>query len=173
VIDPMVWRLSAAHPNLRPQWLRDRLVPAIITTRRRGLVDLIKATERAINKPKPPAKILTIKKIEAEQKSQKENCKRIAEFVAGYYGISKNAFYSQRREARIVRARQVAYHIAKEMTCASFPEIGRNFGGRDHSTILHGCRKIETLLQQDDRQLAADIAYIIRALAPTEDAVAA
>lgn len=56
---------------------------------------------------------------------------------------------SIRREAKIVKARQIAMFIAKKMTSQSLPEIGRRFGRRDHTTVLHAVRKIERLEAQD------------------------
>jgi chromosomal replication initiator protein len=56
---------------------------------------------------------------------------------------------SQRRTAVVVRARQIAMYLAKKLTGQSLPEIGRRFGDRDHSTVLHAVRKIETLLIRD------------------------
>lgn len=63
---------------------------------------------------------------------------------------------SQRRTGPVVRARQVAMYLAKKLTAASLPEIGRRFGGRDHTTVLHAVRKIEALILTD-MILAAEI----------------
>ena len=51
----------------------------------------------------------------------------------------------------IVKPRQIAMFLAKTMTPRSFPEIGRRFGGRDHTTVLHAVRKIEDLLEKDNK----------------------
>jgi chromosomal replication initiator protein len=56
---------------------------------------------------------------------------------------------SQRRTAVVVRARQIAMYLSKKLTGQSLPEIGRRFGDRDHTTVLHAVRKIETLLGKD------------------------
>jgi chromosomal replication initiator protein len=56
---------------------------------------------------------------------------------------------SSRRTANVVRPRQVAMYLAKILTLRSLPEIGRRFGGRDHTTVLHAVRKIETLAGND------------------------
>jgi hypothetical protein len=61
---------------------------------------------------------------------------------------------SQRRTKTVVRARQIAMYLAKTETGQSLPELGRRFGGRDHTTILHGVRKIEGLIGKDP-ELAA------------------
>ena len=67
----------------------------------------------------------------------------IAFAVCGVYSIGKNEFTSPRRNPRIVEARQVFYWIAKRFTNFSFPQIGRFAGRRDHSTVMHGFRKVD------------------------------
>jgi chromosomal replication initiator protein len=57
--------------------------------------------------------------------------------------------------------RQIGMYLAKKLTSRSLPEIGRRFGGRDHSTVLHAVRKIEDLVKTDDR-LAREVALLIR-----------
>ena len=66
---------------------------------------------------------------------------------------------SSRRTANVVRPRQIAMYLAKTLTLRSLPEIGRRFGGRDHTTVLHAVRKIESLIGQDT-SLAAEIEAI-------------
>jgi chromosomal replication initiator protein len=63
---------------------------------------------------------------------------------------------SSRRTANVVRPRQIAMYLAKTLTLRSLPEIGRRFGGRDHTTVLHAVRKIESLIGTDNG-LAAEI----------------
>ncbi len=75
----------------------------------------------------------------------------IQKTVAEYYKIRVSDLYSKRRSRQIARPRQVAMRLAKELTNHSLPEIGDAFGGRDHTTVLHACRKISTLLDSDAR----------------------
>lgn len=75
---------------------------------------------------------------------------------AKHYGVSRNDILSARRTANVMRPRQVAYYLAKTLTKKSLPEIGRRFGGRDHTTVLHGTRKIAGLIDIDP-VIAADI----------------
>ena len=63
---------------------------------------------------------------------------------------------SNRRTRQVVRPRQIAMYLAKIMTPRSLPEIGRRFGGKDHTTVLHAVRKIEGMII-DDEKLACDI----------------
>lgn len=83
--------------------------------------------------------------------------------VCAHYRIDKSEMASQRRVRSLARPRQIAMYLAKELTPRSFPEIGRRFGGRDHSTVIHAVRTIATLRQQD-ADMDADIQRIRRAL---------
>jgi len=76
--------------------------------------------------------------------------------VAEHYNVRISDMYSNRRLRIVARPRQIAMYLAKKMTSASLPEIGRKFGGRDHTTVMHGVKKVEELLQQDT-QFADDL----------------
>jgi chromosomal replication initiator protein len=73
----------------------------------------------------------------------------IQRVVARHYNVSKTDLLSNRRTRTIVKPRQIAMYLAKVMTPRSLPEIGRRFGGRDHTTVLHAVRKIEDLATAD------------------------
>ena len=73
----------------------------------------------------------------------------IQKTVADYYKIKVAEMYSKKRNRAIARPRQVAMALAKEFTQLSLPDIGEAFGGRDHTTVLHACRKIEELKDSD------------------------
>lgn len=75
---------------------------------------------------------------------------RIIAETSNYTMISVEDILSQRREREIVVARQVAYHLARKLTTKSIPEIGRAFAHRDHTTILHGLKKIGRLIDSDE-----------------------
>ncbi len=83
--------------------------------------------------------------------------------VCAHYRIDKTEMASQRRTRCVARPRQVAMYLAKELTPRSFPEIGRRFGGRDHSTVIHAVKTIESL-RSGDADLDTDIRRIKRAL---------
>ena len=80
--------------------------------------------------------------------------------VARHYNVSKADLLSSRRTRTIVRPRQIAMYLAKVLTPRSLPEIGRRFGGRDHTTVLHAVRKIEGLI--GDKTLADEIELLKR-----------
>ncbi|MEM9708745.1 MAG: chromosomal replication initiator protein DnaA [Pseudomonadota bacterium] len=83
--------------------------------------------------------------------------------VAEHYNIRLSDLIGPRRMRSLARPRQVAMYLAKQFTTRSLPEIGRRFGGRDHTTIMHGVRRIEELKTQDS-QLADDLELLRRLL---------
>ncbi len=74
----------------------------------------------------------------------------ILKFVSRHYNVTRTDLLSARRTKTIVRPRQIAMYLAKTMTPRSLPEIGRRFGGRDHTTVLHAVRKIEGERSKDE-----------------------
>jgi chromosomal replication initiator protein len=85
----------------------------------------------------------------------------IQRVVARHYNVSKTELLSNRRTRTIVKPRQIAMYLAKVMTPRSLPEIGRRFGGRDHTTVLHAVRKIDDL-SGNDNTLAQEIELLRR-----------
>jgi chromosomal replication initiator protein len=83
--------------------------------------------------------------------------------IAKHYGVQRGDLLSSRRNQSIVRPRQVGMYLAKSLTSRSLPEIGRRFGGRDHTTVLHAVRKIDGLLHTDNA-LAEDVDLLKRML---------
>ena len=83
----------------------------------------------------------------------------IQKTVADYYKIKVSEMYSKKRFRSVARPRQVAMALAKELTHQSLPEIGESFGGRDHTTVLHACRKVLEL-REGDQDFARDYAQL-------------
>jgi len=83
--------------------------------------------------------------------------------VAEHYNIRLADMHSPRRARAVARPRQVAMYLAKQLTARSLPEIGRKFGGRDHTTVMHAVRKIEEL-RAADSTIAEDIDLLRRLL---------
>jgi chromosomal replication initiator protein len=83
--------------------------------------------------------------------------------VSKHYGVNRGDLLSGRRNRSIVRPRQIGMYLAKLLTSRSLPEIGRRFGNRDHTTVLHAIRKIESLMS-DDNQLREEIELLKRLL---------
>lgn len=85
----------------------------------------------------------------------------IVRTITKHYGVNRSDLLSSRRNRSIVRPRQIGMYLAKMLTSRSLPEIGRRFGNRDHTTVLHAIRKIEQLMQTD-RRLKEDIELLRR-----------
>ncbi len=83
--------------------------------------------------------------------------------VAEHYNIKIADMHSARRSRSVARPRQVAMYLAKQLTARSLPEIGRKFGGRDHTTVMHAVRKIDELCA-GDRSFAEDVELLRRML---------
>jgi chromosomal replication initiator protein len=83
--------------------------------------------------------------------------------VAEHFNIKVSDMHSARRARAVARPRQVAMYLSKQLTTHSLPEIGRKFGGRDHTTVMHAVRKIEEL-HVSDPSLSEDIDLLRRML---------
>ena len=94
---------------------------------------------------------VAIRDLVRQREPKRVRIEDIQKLVATHYGLSRNDLMSSRRTANVVRPRQIAMYLSKVMTLRSLPEIGRRFGGRDHTTVLHAVRKIEGLTGSDDR----------------------
>ena len=87
----------------------------------------------------------------------------IQKTVADYYKIKVSEMYSKKRSRNVARPRQIAMALAKELTQLSLPDIGDAFGGRDHTTVLHACRKIAQL-RSSDTDITRDINSLLKVL---------
>ncbi len=87
----------------------------------------------------------------------------IQKTVAEYYNLNISDLKSPRRVRALAYPRQVAMYLCKKHVRSSFPEIGGKFGGKDHTTVMHACRKIEKLLETDNR-IQSDIAHLERTI---------
>ncbi len=83
--------------------------------------------------------------------------------VSEHYNVRIADLLGPKRTRTIARPRQVAMYLAKTMTQRSLPEIGRRFGGRDHTTVIHAVRKIKEL-QDSDQRIAEDVVLLRRSL---------
>lgn len=87
----------------------------------------------------------------------------ILRVVTKHFGVNRADLLSSRRNRSIVRPRQIGMYLAKSLTSRSLPEIGRRFGGRDHTTVLHAIRKIDELIEADS-SLREDVEILKRLL---------
>jgi len=96
--------------------------------------------------------------------SRKISIEDIQRKIADFYKLDPREFQSSQKSRRVVRPRQVAMFLARTITDRSLPEIGRRFGGRDHTTVLHACRRI-TALCEEDPTFAQEIEFLKGVLA--------
>ena len=87
----------------------------------------------------------------------------IQKTVSDYYNIKLSDLLSSKRNRSLARPRQLSMSLAKELTNHSLPEIGESFGGRDHTTVLHACRRILEL-REEDSGIEEDYKKLVRAL---------
>jgi chromosomal replication initiator protein len=132
--------------------------------------DLEGALNRLLAHSKLTGQPITLEMAEREvrdlirpQEPKRVKIEDIQRVVARQYNVSRADLLSSRRTANVVRPRQVAMYLAKTLTLRSLPEIGRRFGGRDHTTVLHAVRKIENLVSTDTA-LAEEIELLKRQL---------
>lgn len=83
--------------------------------------------------------------------------------VAAHYNIKVSDMHSSRRSVAIARPRQIAMYLAKKLTTKSLPEIGRKFGGKDHTTVMHAVKRIDEL-SRNDKEFADDVELLMRML---------
>jgi chromosomal replication initiator protein len=133
--------------------------------------DLEGAVNRLLANSKLTGQPITLEMAEREMRdlvrtpeNRRVRIEDIQRVVARQYNVSRADLLSSRRTANVVRPRQIAMFLAKTLTLRSLPEIGRRFGGRDHTTVLHAVRKIENLVN-NDAGLAEEIELLKRQLA--------
>ena len=105
----------------------------------------------------------TILRPHLSSNERKVTVDQIQKAVSEHYGLKQADLISERRARAVARPRQVAMWLAKQITTRSLPDIGRRFGGRDHTTVLHGVRRIEQL-KAEDPAIARDVDVLLRKL---------
>ena len=85
----------------------------------------------------------------------------IQEQVARFFRIPLIEMKSARRSREVARPRQIAMYLAKKLTTQSLPEIGRRFGGRDHTTVIHAIKRVESLCTSDE-EVSRNVRFLVR-----------
>ena len=83
--------------------------------------------------------------------------------VCEYYSVKLSDLTSSKRQKAITRARQIAMYLSKLLTTKSLPEIGRNFGGKDHATVIHAVKKVKEHML-NDKEFEADLEILTKSL---------
>lgn len=166
--DPMIMKLAEIHPNRIPADFQERVRKAAKASieRQRELDELIKAREEELRKRKILA--LLEQKLNA-QECANQNIAAIKAVVCEYFGVRPKDLVSDRRTGDLTRPRLITYYLCRELTRFSLPVIGQHLGGRDHTTVLSGARKIQRLLGTDSK-LELEVAEIVAKLSQKEAA---
>jgi chromosomal replication initiator protein len=159
--------LRAAHPGFE-------VGPAVVAYVARAIVANGRDLEGAVNRLLAHATLTgsavtletaetAIRDLVRNREPKRVKIEDIQKLVASRFNVSRSDILSERRTAAVVRPRQIAMYLSKVLTPRSLPEIGRRFGGRDHTTVLHAVRKIEKELG-DDAGLNEEVELLKRML---------
>ena len=159
--------LQGAHPNFQVSPDVVAYVARVVTTNGR---DLDGAANRLLAHATLSGQLVTLETAEAAirdlvrtREPRRVKIEDIQKLVATRYNVSRADILSERRTAAVVKPRQIAMYLSKALTPRSLPEIGRRFGGRDHTTVLHAVRKIEKAISED-RSLHDEVDLLKRML---------
>ncbi|HHL43614.1 MAG TPA: chromosomal replication initiator protein DnaA, partial [Hellea balneolensis] len=154
ILDRLVERRRKnGNPALEiPQTVRDMLAARINATPR----DLEGVFNQVVARLEFLGRAVTLESVEEAlaqsrfTKGARPTVERIQRVIAKYYGVSLDELLSKRRARAIARPRQIAMYLCKNLTTRSLPDIGRRFGGRDHTTVIHAIRRVESLCDEDE-----------------------
>jgi chromosomal replication initiator protein len=129
-----------------------------------GAVNRLVAANQLTHEPSSvPLAERTLADLVRAREARRVRIEDILRIVSRHYKVPRNELLSSRRSRDVVRPRQIAMYLAKSLTSRSLPEIGRRFGGRDHTTVLHSVRKVEQMMK-DDGDLCQEIELLKRML---------
>jgi chromosomal replication initiator protein len=152
--------LEARIAAARAQNSHFEVSPAVLAFVARAIASNGRDLEGAVNRllahsivGAPPLNVegaeIAIRDLVRAREPKRVKIDEIQNLVARHYSVTRGDILSSRRTATVVKPRQVAMYLSKTLTLRSLPEIGRRFGGRDHTTVLHAVRKIEGLVAID------------------------
>ena len=154
ILTTRIQAVQAAHPTFE-------VSPAVVAYVARSVTANGRDLEGAVNRLLAHATLTgapvtletaesAIRDLVRNREPKRVKIEDIQKLVASRYNVSRSDILSERRTAAVVRPRQIAMYLSKVLTLRSLPEIGRRFGGRDHTTVLHAERKIEKALGEDN-----------------------
>jgi chromosomal replication initiator protein len=167
ILEAKIAAAKISHPHFDVAPAVVAYVASVVQTNGR---DLDGAVNRLIAHASLSGALLSVETAEAAIRDlvrtrdpKRVKIEEIQKLVASHYNVTRADILSARRTANVVRPRQIAMYLSKVLTPRSLPEIGRRFGGRDHTTVLHAVRKIEALAGSDGR-LSEEIDLLKRML---------
>lgn len=152
-------RLSGVAPEI-VDWLADAL-----TGGGRELVGAVRQLKVLQGLQRQPLKFADVQAhFRAQMEANAPAVERIAEHVGGYFDVAPKQMRSPRRSRSVVLPRQVSMYLARQLTRLTLKKIGEYFGGRDHKTVQHACRKVEAAMKADAK-LSGAIRHLVAELA--------
>lgn len=153
ILEGRIAAAKAAHPNFDVPAAVISYVACAIQTNGRDLDGAVNRLLAHASLNGAPLGVetaeLAIRDLVRTHEPKRIKIEDIQKLVASHFNVSRADILSSRRTANVVRPRQIAMYLSKVLTLRSLPEIGRRFGGRDHTTVLHAVRKIEALTTSD------------------------
>jgi len=144
-LEEIAQRNQLALPRDIGQWLAKNL-----TGGGRQLEGAISQLETLNKVGRHPLDLLSVKAhFGAQVDATRPTVERIANQVGGYFRIEPSQLQSRRRYRNVLLPRQIGMYLARQLTVMSLEQIGEYFGGRDHTTVLHACRKVEQAMKKD------------------------
>lgn len=153
ILDCKIAQAKCHYPVLDvPEAVRDFLAARITTSPREleGVLNNVICRTALLGLPVTMEAVSTALRELSLNAEKRLTVDDIQKAVAGHYGVTPADICSKRRTQSVVRPRHVAMYLAKTMTTRSLPDIGRRFGGRDHSTVIHAVNKVAALLDAGD-----------------------
>jgi chromosomal replication initiator protein len=148
-------RLAAVNAIPIPDDVIERLAEALIDTGSRPpsvpqLNDVLrKLHEFSLRQREPISAASAARFLGSQNALRKPQLRSITKQVCRYFNLKTTELRGPARQQRVVRARGVAMLLARQLTSHSLDQVGRHYGNRDHSTVLHACRKTQSLIQTD------------------------
>lgn len=153
ILTTRIAAVRAAHPTFEVSAPVVAYIARAITTNGRDLEGAVNRLLAHATLTSAPVTLETaegaIRDLVRNREPKRVKIEDIQKLVASRYNVSRSDILSERRTAAVVRPRQIAMYLSKVLTLRSLPEIGRRFGGRDHTTVLHAVRKIEKQITED------------------------
>jgi chromosomal replication initiator protein len=153
ILEGRIAAAKLAHPNFEVPSAVTAFVASAIQTNGRDLDGAVNRLLAHASLSGAPLGVetaeLAIRDLVRTQEPKRIKIEDIQKLVATHFNVSRADILSSRRTANVVRPRQIAMYLSKALTLRSLPEIGRRFGGRDHTTVLHAVRKIDALAAKD------------------------
>jgi len=153
ILETRIAAVKAAQPGFEVPAPVVAYIARVIQTNGRDLDGAVNRLLAHVTLTRTPLTVETaevaIRDLVRAREPKRVKIEDIQKLVATHYNVGKVDILSSRRTAMVVRPRQIAMYLSKILTLRSLPEIGRRFGGRDHTTVLHAVRKIDGLVNKD------------------------